>query len=330
MNPRELILINLKRQDLDYAVKVREALIHADDALRKKDIVFGRQIISEIIFMDNKTSRLNRTQELQLIVALLTDFFTRDDPTRLGLFFNIFEVGKNSRKFILIKFIIISIALQNGPALNAVGTYLLDSSLQEIRIAADLNRLLINEITYYSNNSLAKLKSLPTLSPLFTNSLCLIFAETYKDTLPTQIIGELITEFMTLSPFIYIFNIPSHVEVGAFLLGTFFRWTVLSELYEEAPSLSKLHLKILECLSSVDIKSPSKPIVYTKFLEVIIDQILKASKVIDPEKIQKSLEKFAQLIQISKSFLYGNIPLLMDRLKTLPKNPLMELVLRLS
>ena len=203
--------------------------------------------------------------------------------------------------------------------------------MQEIRIAADLNRLLINEITYYSNNSLAKLKSLPTLSPLFTNSLCLIFAETYKDDmLPTKIIGELITEFMTLSPFIYIFNIPSHIEVGAFLLGTFFRWTILSELYEEAPSLSKLHLKILECLSSVDIKSPSKPIVYTKFLEVIIDQIQKASKVKANDRVQKSLEKFAQLIQISKSFLYGNIPLLMERLKTLPKNPLMELILRLS
>jgi hypothetical protein len=203
--------------------------------------------------------------------------------------------------------------------------------MKEVRIAADLNRLLINEITYYSNNSLDKLKSLPTLSPLFTNSLCLIFAETYKDDmLPTKIIGELITEFMTLSPFIYIFNIPSHIEVGAFLLGAVFRWTILSELYEESPSFSKLHLKILECLSSVDIKSPSKPIVYTKFLEIIIDQIQKASKVKDPERIQRSLEKFAQLIQISKSFLYGNIPLLMEKLKLLPKNPLMELILRLS
>jgi hypothetical protein len=148
--------------------------------------------------------------------------------------------------------------------------------------------------------------------------------------LPTKIIGELITEFMTLSPFIYIFNIPSHIEVGTFLLGSFFRWTILSELYEDTPSLSKLHLKILECLSSVDIKSSSKPIVYTKFLEGIIDQIQKAAKIKDPERVQKSLEKFAQLIQISKNFLYGNIPLLMERLRSLPKNPLMDLILRLS
>lgn len=117
MNPRELILINLKRH-LDYPTKVREALIHAGDALRKKDVVFGRQIISEIVFMDNKASRLNNTQELQLIVVLLTDFFIKDDLTRLPLLFNIFEVGKNSRKFVLIKFIIIAIALQNGPVIK--------------------------------------------------------------------------------------------------------------------------------------------------------------------------------------------------------------------
>lgn len=331
MNPRELILINLKRHDLDYTTRVREALIHADDALRKKDVVFARQIISEIVFMDNKASRLNSTQELQFIVVLLTDFFIRDDPTKLALFFNIFEVGKNSRKFILIKFIIISIAIQNSFALNAVGTYLLDPSMKEIRIAADLNRLLINEITYFASNSMDKLKALPTLSPLFTNSLCLIFAETFKDDqLPTKIIGELITDFMALSPFIYIFSIPTHIEVGAFLLGAFFRWTILSELYEDTPSFSKLHLKILECLSNVDIKSPSKPIVYTKFLEAIIDQIHRAAKIKEPEKIQRSLEKFAQLIQISKSYLYGNIPFLMDKLKTLPKNPLMELILKVN
>lgn len=119
MNQRELILMNLKRHDLEYATKVREALMHAGDALRMKDVVFGRQIISEIVFMDNKASRLNSTQELQLIVVLLTEFFTRDDLTRLPLLFNIFEVGKNSRKFVLIKFIIISIALQNGPVSKA-------------------------------------------------------------------------------------------------------------------------------------------------------------------------------------------------------------------
>jgi Domain of unknown function (DUF4507) len=118
------------------------------------------------------------------------------------------------------------------------------------------------------------------------------------------------------------------MEVGAFLIGTYFRWTVLSELFEDKPSYSKLHLTILECLSSLE--PPLKPVVYTKYLETIADQIQRASKVKEPERVQRSLEKFAQLIQITKNFLYGNIPLLMEKLKQLPKNSLMELVITIK
>lgn len=170
-----------------------------------------------------------------------------------------------------------------------------------------------------------------SISPLFVNSLCLIFAETFKDdNLPTAIVGSLVTEFVqssTSPAFVYTFSIPAHVEVGAFLLGSFFRWTVLSELYEEKPSYSKLHLKILECMSNLDPAAAAKPIVYTKYLETIIDQIERAAKIKNPETIQRSLEKFAQLVQVSKIYFYGNIPLFVERLKLLPKNSLLELVI---
>lgn len=225
------------------------------------------------------------------------------------------------------KIILIFIFLQ---ALNASGTYLLDSSMKDVRISADLGRLLINEITFFASKNLHKLRSLPTLSPIFTNALCLIFAETYKDDqLPTSIIANLIVDFMSLSPspLVYTFSIPAHNEMGAFILVGFFRWIVLSELYEDQPSYSKLHLKILECLSMIDLQSPSKPIVYTKYLENIIDQINRASKTKDSERVQRSIEKLAQIIQISKNFLYGNIPMLMEKLKSLPKNALMEMII---
>lgn len=190
--------------------------------------------------------------------------------------------------------------------------------------------MLINEITFFANNSIDKLKSLGTMSPLFVNTLCLTFAETFKDEqLPTPIIGSLVTEFIQSSSpaFLYNFNITAHVEVGAVILAALYRWTVLSELYEEKPSYSKLHLKILECMSGIDgTTAQSKPIVYTKYLDIIIDQIQRAALTKDPERVQRSLEKFAQLIQVSKTYLYGNIPLLMERLRSLPKNSLMELV----
>lgn len=174
------------------------------------------------------------------------------------------------------------------------------------------------------------MKSLSILSPLFVNALCLIFAETYKDEqMPTAIIGSLITDFLQApSPaFLYTFNIPAHVEVGALIIGSFYRWSVLSELYEEKPSYSKSHLKMLEIISGLDPAALIKPIVYTKYLDNIIDQIQRAAVTKDPERVQRSVEKFAQIIQVSKIYLYGNIPLMMERLKTLPKNSLMELVI---
>lgn len=215
-------------------------------------------------------------------------------------------------------------------ALNASGTFLLDPLRKEFRISADFGRLLINEITIFANNSIEKLKSLALLSPLFVNSLCLIFAETFKEEqLPTPIIASLVTEFVQSSspPFIYCFMTPQHVEVGALILASFYRWTCLSELYETKSSYSKLHLKILECMSSVD-PVTAKPIVYTKYLETIIDLILRSVKAKGPDHAQRSLEKVAQLVQVSKTYLYGNIPLLIERLSLLPKNSLLELVIK--
>lgn len=37
MNQKDLLMLNLRRQDLDYQMKAREALIHVEDSLRKKD-----------------------------------------------------------------------------------------------------------------------------------------------------------------------------------------------------------------------------------------------------------------------------------------------------
>lgn len=173
------------------------------------------------------------------------------------------------------------------------------------------------------------MKSLSILSPLFVNALCLIFAETYKDEqMPTAIIGNLITDFLQAPAPAFLYTFPAHVEVGALIIGSFYRWSVLSELYEEKPSYSPTHLKMLEIISGLDLTNPlTKPIVYTKYLENIADQIQRAAMTKDPERVQRSLEKFAQIVQVSKIYLYGNIPLLMERLKTLPKNSLMELVI---
>lgn len=172
---------------------------------------------------------------------------------------------------------------------------------------------------------------LPVISPLFVNSLSLFIAETFKDDqMPTPILGKLITEFvqsLASPPFIFSFTVPVHIEIGAFLTATFYRWVVLSEFHDEGPAYSRLHLKLLEVMSLLDPSAPTKPIIYTKHLIEICDQIERAAKTKSPETTQKCLEKFAQLVQVSMNYLYGSIPLFMERLKSLPKNYLMEMVI---
>lgn len=208
----------------------------------------------------------------------------------------------------------------------------MDASIKEFRIGADFGRMLIDEITFYASSSFEKLKALPAISPMFVNALCLIFSETFKDDiLPKPVIHELITEFISCSnppPFIYTFAVPAHIDAGATILASLFRWTVFSDLNETKPlSYSKLHLKLLECLTTIDPTAVTKPIIYTKHLEPIIDYIQRTAQVKEPERIQKSLEKFAQLVQVSKVFFYGNIPLFVEKLKQLPSNSLMQLVI---
>lgn len=319
--------------------------------------------MNEFVFCEKtKAGRINTTQEALLVVVLLSDYFIKDDPSKIPLFFSIFEHGKNSRKFLLLKFILTGIAIQSSPvrqsssnplktkklknylntikaisnqfqpfqALNAAGTFLLDPLSKDFRIAADFGRLLINEITFFANNSISKLKILPSKAPLLVNAISLIFAETFKeDILPPPIIGSLLTAFVDepTPPFILTFAVHQHYEIGSTIMGSFLRWTVLSELFEEKPSYSRLHLKVLESITNIDPMIVVKPIVQIKHLDPTIDLILRAAKTKEPERVQRSVEKFAQLIQAIKTYLYGNIPHFIERMKLLPKNSFLDLVI---
>lgn len=278
----------------------------------------------------SKTGLISSFQELQLVVILLNDIFAVDDASKPFLFFTIFEPGKNSRKYLLLKFILTAIAMKSSAALNVAGTYLLDPSISDFRNAAEFGQLLIQEITFYLNGSVDKLKSLPAESPIFTNALCLIFAENYmNDQTPPPLIGNLLVEFIEVMPpsFVFTFTIPSHVDSGSLILAAFFRWSVLNELKDLKPSYSHFHLKVIECIASIDPLLKAKPTVRTENLENIADSILKLKNAVDDGKVQKSLLKFAQIVQVSKKFMQGNLTVFREKLKLLPKNSLMDMVL---
>lgn len=113
-------MVSLRRQDMDYQKQAREALLHVEDVLRNncKDQT-TKQIMSEFVFCEKtKSGRLSSTQEAQLTVVLLSDFFSKDDPNKIPFFFSVFEPGKGSRKSLLLKFILTAIAIQSSAVRN--------------------------------------------------------------------------------------------------------------------------------------------------------------------------------------------------------------------
>lgn len=124
----------------------------------------------------------------------------------------------------------------------------------------------------------------------------------------------------------FTFSIPAHAETGSLIVTTFFRWVVLSEMFDPNPLYSQMHLKLLECLSNTELVVPAKPIIKIKHLENILDQIERAVLTKDMEVVQKSLFILAQVVQVLKPFLFGNVPKFLSRLSNLPKHPLLDIV----
>lgn len=121
MNPRDNVILNLRRQDMDYQKQIREALLNVE-ALIGKDCMSAGKLLNEFVFCEkNKPARsINSTQEAQLTVVLLSDYFVKDDPNKIPFFFKIFDPAKPSRKSLLLKFILTAIAINSSAVSESV------------------------------------------------------------------------------------------------------------------------------------------------------------------------------------------------------------------
>lgn len=162
---------------------------------------------------------------------------------------------------------------------------------------------------------------------MFSNSFLQLISEIFVgQQFPPPIIQDIITEWVSKYPTLLFAYGPQVSETGSIALAGLIRWCSLAP-FENQPNYSKLHLSLLQSLSNQE-GMTVKPVIFTKQLEVIIDVLLKVPKVTrDEEDVQKSLERFAQIIAISRQYLYGNVPSLVERLKKLPSNLLMDIVI---
>lgn len=121
-------------------------------------------------------------------------------------------------------------------------------------------------------------------------------------------------------------------------LAGLIRWCVLAPIICTKGAYNKLHLALLETLSQIPPTNSPSAALNAQHLAFIINPLKNhARKLINEQKspendenYQSSLERFAQAIQISLSSkcIYGNISQLFCLLETLPRNSLMDIVIK--
>lgn len=210
--------------------------------------------------------------------------------------------------------------------MSLAGIWIQEPQTRDYRI--ELARSLVEEILLFSDNSLNQFKLLPTSAVLFSNSFLQLISEIFVDQqFPPSIIQDIITEWVSKYPTLLFSYGPQVSETGSIALAGLIRWCCLAPLFDNQPNYSKLHLSLLQSLSNQEAITV-KPVIFTKQLEVVVDVFLKVSKTTkDEEDVQKSLERFSQIIAIARQYLYGNVPLFVERLKKLPSNLLLDIVI---
>lgn len=222
----------------------------------------------------------------------------------------------------------------------------------------ELAQNLVTDFVVFSRKSCEQLKSLPMVAPRFSANFMTAVADLYLNdhmkisqlTAPPDILLDIITEWVSENPSLCFASLqPLALPTGAIAmpvvtpLAGLIRWCVLAPLCNTSNNInknaySKLHLAILQSL----IQSPptvGPPIaINAQHLNSIVNIIttkmeLLLKEKVNPdtdERIQTSIERFAQAIQVafSSRCMYGSIPQFLCRLETLPNNTLLQIVIK--
>lgn len=225
----------------------------------------------------------------------------------------------------------------------------------------ELAQNLVTDFIVFSQKSSEQLKSLPMVAPRFSANFMTAVSDLYfNENKTNQLISppdtllEVITEWVSDNPSLCLASLqPLALPTGAIAmpvvtpLAGLIRWCVLAPISNcNKNTYSKLHLAILQSLlqsqtisgSSSGSSSATPTAINGQHLTSIINlleyktELMKKEK-INPEiddKMQMSLERFSQAIQVAfaSRCIYGSIPQLLCRLETLPKNTLMEIVIK--
>lgn len=223
--------------------------------------------------------------------------------------------------------------------------------------STEIAKCLVKDFVIFARKPSEQLKMLPMVAPRFASNFMTAVAELYMNesfgpglVSPPDMLLEVFTEWITDNPSLCLASQqPLALPSGAIAmpvvtpLAGLIRWTVLAGIQhpnkpQNNVAYSKLHLGLLETILQIPPPNgPATAINSQHLIQVIHPLNAYARKLTNDniapetcEHFQLSLEKFAQAIQVAlhSKCIYGSIPQLLGLLESLPRNHLLEIVIK--
>lgn len=304
-------------------------------------------LISDAIF--GSGHGLTSIQELQRVVVLC-EYFNEPcaDENRNAVFLSIFGPNMSKDRIKLLgRLISTSISAVIAPLLCAAGTWMQQLGCTS-QSSLELAEYLIEDFVTFSRVC-DQLESLPMIAPRFAANFMTSVCELYLtdsrgsklDSPPPEMLLNVFSEWIFENPSLCLASQqPLALPPGAIAmpvstpLAGLIRWCVLAPLFDQKQNYGKLHLAILRSLQQMPPSSGPPSAINAQQLVAIVNTIqlwiVEAGATTDKDRIEISLERFAQAVQVALTCncIYGSTHLLFARLESLPPNALMEIVIK--
>ncbi|CAH0546250.1 unnamed protein product [Brassicogethes aeneus] len=365
MSTQSDVILKQSLRKIEYPLCAKEALGRIVELIcgritSIKHMDLALDLMAEFIFYEvdrrgNKRPQIvTPLQELQLL-EIMFEYFNSipNEAARNSVFLSLFSgTTAMMRSGILSKLISIAVGVSSPVILLSASTWMQQLGCLSAN-SCKLAEALVHDYFYLIPNAKDRLKTLPDICPQFTANFLTAVAENYylnsrKDKMfPPKILLEVITMWISENSSLCISAQQKQaalppgaiaMEVTTPIAGLL-RWCILAPLYNQESELyCHLHLALLNSILEIPQTVPAKaiyaqhtivPISYVMYyVNDLKNQGLNSEQVLNDEKLQLALDRYAQAIQVALSMkaVYGHVDDLLNQLQHLPYNKLLNIV----
>ncbi|XP_074647260.1 integrator complex subunit 15-like [Tubulanus polymorphus] len=325
------------------------------------------QIAEDFIFhpYHRHPKRISAMNELQLQEILLTYFETAKDPVMARTVFRVIFGAKTAphKMDLLFQLVSMAVGIKSSKLLDCAAAWMMYHNLHSTE-CIQLTERLIDDYCHLIPNAANTLRSLPSVSPSFTSHLITAFTSLYsfppvesRPAFPPSLILDITAEWISSDCTLLLESCKTPQQqqqtpdscVTTAIPGLI-HWCIMSPLLPQQTIIdkadsktsaeyvnnlySKLHLGVLNSLLTAGKFANGPAAVVTigdiaKLVDVVVSVLMTIPNVMTSEIVQNSLERLAQILQVTMvtGTIHTKLANLRKVCERLPHNPLLNMVL---